>query len=504
MSRFIVAAVSCAAAVEAWGDAIAAPTVSGFGVAGFVLLRTAVLAAVSVCVFTRGEPRRHSREPLAFGACAVALTSIPLLEKPSATAETSFVVAGDLIALAAWVWLLVSFLALGRCFGLLPEARGLVTRGPYRLADPAECPARGRVPRGAGDPDAARGARADAGIPGVLGIRSPDAAPRSTASAPGRSSSRGRRRLPCARADRVTDRRERGEGDARDAVARLAGLGGPDGRRALVRMVTGARRRAVRVPDRRRLRHERAGARSRPGQVLHEEHAGDDQEVPAGSNVLVAGPRGDREGRRLRMDRAACVHQGPSRPTAAVSGRRRAGLLSRHAPEARLASGRPGREVPGHDRGGSGARNGDRRQGRRDVREHLHADRRSRSRDLLLERDARRRTRKSREPVGRVLVHMGVAVENRREGGRPRRRTGGLRPAVRLGPGSGRRTLRARGQSLSGLRARVESLLRGVDDRNVLLTDERAQGQPVLLADAGDRRRPERGGLERGAGVREA
>jgi protein-S-isoprenylcysteine O-methyltransferase Ste14 len=140
MSRFIVAgvftalaAVSCAAAVEAWGDAIAAPTVSGFGVAGFVLLRTAVLAAVSVCVFTRGEPRRHSREPLAFVACAVALTSIPLLEKPSATAEASFVVAGDLIALAAWVWLLVSFLALGRCFGLLPEARGLVTRGPYRL-----------------------------------------------------------------------------------------------------------------------------------------------------------------------------------------------------------------------------------------------------------------------------------------------------------------------------------------------------------------------------------
>jgi protein-S-isoprenylcysteine O-methyltransferase Ste14 len=29
--------------------------------------------------------------------------------------------------------MLASVLALGRCFGVLPEARGLVTRGPYRV-----------------------------------------------------------------------------------------------------------------------------------------------------------------------------------------------------------------------------------------------------------------------------------------------------------------------------------------------------------------------------------
>jgi protein-S-isoprenylcysteine O-methyltransferase Ste14 len=29
--------------------------------------------------------------------------------------------------------MLVSTLALGRCFGILPEARGLVTHGPYRF-----------------------------------------------------------------------------------------------------------------------------------------------------------------------------------------------------------------------------------------------------------------------------------------------------------------------------------------------------------------------------------
>jgi protein-S-isoprenylcysteine O-methyltransferase Ste14 len=140
VSRFVVAGVftllavaSLTATVEAWGDALVRPTVSAWGVAGFVLLRTAVLFAVSICVFTRGKPRRHSRDPVAFVACAIALSAIPLLEKPSEGAQASLVVAGDLIALAAWMWLLVSFLALGRCFGLLPEARGLVTRGPYRL-----------------------------------------------------------------------------------------------------------------------------------------------------------------------------------------------------------------------------------------------------------------------------------------------------------------------------------------------------------------------------------
>ena len=140
MSRWIVtgvlallAAGSFAAAVEAFGDVLADPSARTWSVAGFVLLRTAVLAAVSVCVFIRGNPRRHSRAPIAFAACAVALISVPLLEKPSEAAQTSLVVAGDLIAFAAWSWLLVSFLALGRCFGLLPEARGLVTRGPYRL-----------------------------------------------------------------------------------------------------------------------------------------------------------------------------------------------------------------------------------------------------------------------------------------------------------------------------------------------------------------------------------
>jgi protein-S-isoprenylcysteine O-methyltransferase Ste14 len=40
---------------------------------------------------------------------------------------------GDAVAVCGCLWLLASVLVLGRCFGILPEARGLVRRGPYRF-----------------------------------------------------------------------------------------------------------------------------------------------------------------------------------------------------------------------------------------------------------------------------------------------------------------------------------------------------------------------------------
>jgi protein-S-isoprenylcysteine O-methyltransferase Ste14 len=58
---------------------------------------------------------------------------IVLLQGPPEAAATSLVLAGDLVALVACVWLLAAVVALGRCFGVLPEARGLVTRGPYAV-----------------------------------------------------------------------------------------------------------------------------------------------------------------------------------------------------------------------------------------------------------------------------------------------------------------------------------------------------------------------------------
>jgi protein-S-isoprenylcysteine O-methyltransferase Ste14 len=131
---FIALTVATATgAVAAWGDAIADLTLRAWAEAGYASLRTAIVLAFSLFVFTRGPSRRPSRDPVAFAACAAAVGGIVLLEAPPASAATSLVLAGDLIAFLACVWLLASVISLGRCFGVLPEARGLVTRGPYKI-----------------------------------------------------------------------------------------------------------------------------------------------------------------------------------------------------------------------------------------------------------------------------------------------------------------------------------------------------------------------------------
>jgi protein-S-isoprenylcysteine O-methyltransferase Ste14 len=100
---------------------------------GFWLLKAAVVGAFSWFIFVRPESRRRARQPVAFAACAAAILGAMALRGPSATASTTLLVAGELLALASCAWALASVLVLGRCFGVLPEVRGLVTRGPYRL-----------------------------------------------------------------------------------------------------------------------------------------------------------------------------------------------------------------------------------------------------------------------------------------------------------------------------------------------------------------------------------
>ena len=69
---------------------------------------------------------------IALAGCILATAGAVALQGPTPTVPVPMLFAGEVIALISAGWLLVSVLALGRCFGILPEVRGLVTRGPYR------------------------------------------------------------------------------------------------------------------------------------------------------------------------------------------------------------------------------------------------------------------------------------------------------------------------------------------------------------------------------------
>jgi protein-S-isoprenylcysteine O-methyltransferase Ste14 len=140
LSRFLVTAIFVGAtvmtAIAALDHLVIATTDPGarsFALAGYWVLRTAVVAAFSFFVAVRDDPRTHARSPIAFVSTGAALGAMILLQQPTADTDTTLVLLGDTVALVSYVWLVVAVLYLGRCFGLLPEARGLVTRGPYRL-----------------------------------------------------------------------------------------------------------------------------------------------------------------------------------------------------------------------------------------------------------------------------------------------------------------------------------------------------------------------------------
>jgi protein-S-isoprenylcysteine O-methyltransferase Ste14 len=115
------------------GDAITQPSTRAWLVALFGGLRTGIALAFAVFTVGRSTPQRPSRSPIAFGACAVAIAAVIAFAGPSPSTPDGVVLAGELIGVAFCAWLLISVLFLGRCFGVLPEARGLVTHGPYRL-----------------------------------------------------------------------------------------------------------------------------------------------------------------------------------------------------------------------------------------------------------------------------------------------------------------------------------------------------------------------------------
>jgi len=140
IGRVLVPALFAAAAIftsaRSVGEirhALDAETTRAWLLAGYGILRAGVAVAFALFTVGRSEPRRRAREPLAFAVCAAAMATVLLFSEPSSATPNSLVIAGEAVSVLAYVWLFASVLALGRCFGVLPEARGLVTRGPYRL-----------------------------------------------------------------------------------------------------------------------------------------------------------------------------------------------------------------------------------------------------------------------------------------------------------------------------------------------------------------------------------
>jgi len=101
-----------------------------WGEASYSVLKAAVATAFVVLVAIRPQPRRRSRDPIAFVACMMAIAPGLALQPPSG-AISATLAAGEAVSVLGGVWMLLSVAVLGRCFGVLPEARGLVTRGPY-------------------------------------------------------------------------------------------------------------------------------------------------------------------------------------------------------------------------------------------------------------------------------------------------------------------------------------------------------------------------------------
>ncbi|MGH3991739.1 MAG: methyltransferase family protein [Pseudonocardiaceae bacterium] len=119
-------------AAQRLGEALDEPALRAWLLFGDAALKTLVWAAFAVFIYKRKPSRRPSRSPLAFVACAAAILPAIFLAPPSADAAIWAVVAGESIVIVAVGFTLASVLCLGTCFGVLPEVRGLVTRGPYR------------------------------------------------------------------------------------------------------------------------------------------------------------------------------------------------------------------------------------------------------------------------------------------------------------------------------------------------------------------------------------
>jgi protein-S-isoprenylcysteine O-methyltransferase Ste14 len=102
--------------------------------AAFHALSATLWGLFIVLINIRPAPLRRNRSPV--GAIVALVSQLAVIAVGLFGARTDggvAVLASDVLLLAGLAFAIGSVSVLGRCFGILPDVRGLVTRGPYRL-----------------------------------------------------------------------------------------------------------------------------------------------------------------------------------------------------------------------------------------------------------------------------------------------------------------------------------------------------------------------------------
>ncbi len=96
---------------------------------------TCTFTAINVVFFLTRNPVIGRRSPMTNRLVALIGTFVLLapITRPVAQDQPLLLLVSSAIILVGMLLAIASILTLGRCFGLFPEARGLVTRGPYRI-----------------------------------------------------------------------------------------------------------------------------------------------------------------------------------------------------------------------------------------------------------------------------------------------------------------------------------------------------------------------------------
>jgi protein-S-isoprenylcysteine O-methyltransferase Ste14 len=106
----------------------------GASAAAFHALSATLWGLFIVLINIRPAPLRRNRSPVGVIVALVSQLAVVAVGLFGASSDGgAAVIASDVLLIAGLAFAIGSVAVLGRCFGILPDVRGLVTHGPYRF-----------------------------------------------------------------------------------------------------------------------------------------------------------------------------------------------------------------------------------------------------------------------------------------------------------------------------------------------------------------------------------